>query len=59
MKNNTDVVLSNKLIAESNVIGEMNHIGQFTKYATTKIKWKNGIKKIVGLPMATVPGLDI
>ena len=23
------------------------------------IKWKNGIKKIVGLPMATVPGLDI
>jgi hypothetical protein len=23
------------------------------------IRWKNGIKKIVGLPMATVPGLDI
>jgi hypothetical protein len=23
------------------------------------IKWKNGVKKIVGLPMATVPGLDI
>jgi hypothetical protein len=23
------------------------------------IKWKNGIKKIVGLPMATMPGLDI
>jgi hypothetical protein len=23
------------------------------------IKWKNGIKKVVGLPMATAPGLDI
>ena len=23
------------------------------------IKWKNGIKKIVGLPLATTPGLDI
>ena len=24
-----------------------------------KIKWKNGIKKMLGLPMATIPGLDI
>ena len=59
MKNNTNVVLSNKLIAEPDVIGEMNHIGRFTKYANPMIKWENGIKKMLGLPMATVPGLDI
>jgi hypothetical protein len=59
VKNNTNVVLPNKLIAESNVICEINHIGGFTKYATTMIKWKNGIKKIVGLPILIVPGLDI
>ena len=28
-------------------------------HSNPKIKWKNGIKKIVGLPMATVAGLDI
>jgi DNA repair photolyase len=75
-------------ITDSFWIGEMNHIGRFSKYAGSlfqrelnriragqtptalrniynrfrsnpKIKWKNGIKKIVGLQMATVPGLDI
>jgi len=75
-------------ITDSLWIGEMNHIGRFSKYAGTriqnelnriragqtpnalrdiynryhsnpKIKWKNGIKKMLGLPMATVPGLDI
>ena len=69
-------------------VGEMNHIGRFSKFAAIPIKnelnriragqtpsaiqdiynryqcnptikSKNGIKKIVGLPMATIPGLDI
>jgi hypothetical protein len=75
-------------ITDSFWIGEMNHIGRFSKYADTQIrdeanriragqtptalrdiynrykdnpmiKWKNGIKKILGLPIATMPGLDI
>jgi hypothetical protein len=59
VKHNTNVALLNKLIAESDVIGEMNHIGRDTKYSNPMIKWKNGIKKIVGLPMATALGLNI
>ena len=87
---NIDLLVSELMpyITDSFWIGEMNHIGRFSKYADTqiqdelnrikagqtpaalrniynryhsnpKIKWKNGIKKILGLPMATVPGLDI
>jgi hypothetical protein len=87
---NIDLLVSELLpyITDSLWIGEMNHIGRFSKYADTQIrdevnriiagqtpsalqgiydrykdnpiiKWKNGIKKIVGLPMATVPGLDV
>ena len=87
---NIDLLVSDLMpyITDSFWIGEMNHIGRFSKYADTqirdelnrikagqtpsalrkiynryqsnpKIKWKNGIKKILGLPMATVPGLDI
>ena len=87
---NIDLLVSELIpyITDSFWIGEMNHIGRFSKYVGTQfqrelnrirtgqtptalqdiynrykdnpmIKWKNGIKKIVGLPMATVPGLDI
>jgi hypothetical protein len=87
---NIDLLVSDLMpyITDSFWIGEMNHIGRFSKYADSQmqnelnriragqtssaiqaiygrykdnpmIKWKNGIKKIVGLPMATVPGLDI
>jgi hypothetical protein len=88
--NNIDSLVSDLLphITDSLWIGEMNHIGQFYKYANAqiqnalngikagqahsiiqdiynryqsnpKIKWKNGIKKMLGLAMATAPGLDI
>jgi hypothetical protein len=87
---NIDSLVSDLMphITDSLWIGEMNHIGRFSKYAGTRIqkelnriragqtpraiqkiydrykdnpmiKWKNGIKKIVGLSMATEPGLDI
>jgi hypothetical protein len=87
---NIDLLVSDLMpfITDSFWIGEMNHIGRFSKYADVQIhkelnrikagqtpsairgiynrykhnpmiKWKNGIKKIVGLPIATVPGLDI
>ena len=87
---NIDLLVSDLMpyITDSFWIGEMNHIGRFSKYPGTQfqralnriragqtpsairgiynrykhnpmIKWKNGVKKIVGLPIATVPGLDI
>jgi len=87
---NIDALVSDLLpyVTDAIWIGEMNHIGRFSKFATVPIqnelnrikagqihsvirniynryqgnqmiKWKNGIKKIVGLPIATVPGLDI
>jgi hypothetical protein len=87
---NVDSLVSDLMpyITDSFWIGEMNHIGRFSKFAATPIenelnriragqtpsalldiynrykdnpmiKWKNGVKKIVGLPMATMPGLDI
>ena len=87
---NIDLLVSELIpyITDSFWIGEMNHIGRFSKYAGTRIqkelnriragqtpraiqkiyaryednpmiKWKNGIKKILGLPMATVAGLDV
>ena len=87
---NIDDLVSDLLlyITDSFWIGEMNHIGRFSKYGETQvqdalndikagqtdsiirdiynryqgnpmIKWKNGIKKMLGLPLATTPGLDI
>ena len=87
---NIDLLASDLMpyITDSFWIGEMNHIGRFSKYSDKQIqdevsriragqtpsairgiynrykhnpmiKWKNGVKKIVGLPIATVPGLDI
>ena len=87
---NIDLLVSELIpyITDSFWIGEMNHIGRFSKYAGTliqdefnqiragqtpsaikniynrykadpMIKWKTGIKKIVGLPIPTVAGLDI
>lgn len=87
---NIDLLVADLMpfITDSFWIGEMNHIGGFSKYSGKQIcnevnriragqtaaalqkiydrykddpmiKWKNGIKKVLGLPMATVPGLDI
>jgi hypothetical protein len=87
---NIDLLIADLMpfITDSFWIGEMNHVGRFSKYAGPQIrdevnritagqteaalqeiydrykdhpmiKWKNGIKKTLRLPMATVPGLDI